>query len=84
MTEVIFKISQSLKTTIDRVMPYWDGTIVPTIKSGKRVLVVAHGNSLRAIVKNLSNIPEKGKIFHILDIVELNIPTAIPLVYEFD
>lgn len=62
-------------------MPYWDGTIVPTIKSGKRVLVVAHGNSLRAIVKNLSNIPEKGKIFDILDIVELNIPTAIPLVY---
>lgn len=62
-------------------MPYWDGTIVPTIKSGKRVLVVAHGNSLRAIVKNLSNIPEKGKIFHISDIVELNIPTAIPLVY---
>lgn len=81
MTEVIFMILQSLKTTIDRVMPYWDGTIVPTIKSGKRVLVVAHGNSLRAIVKNLSNIPEKGKIFDILDIVELNIPTAIPLVY---
>jgi 2,3-bisphosphoglycerate-dependent phosphoglycerate mutase len=66
-----------LKTTIDRVLPFWNGTIVPTVKSGKNVLVVAHGNSLRAIVKVLSNISEK-------DITELNIPTSIPLVYEFD
>ncbi len=59
------------------MLPFWNGTIVPTVKSGKNVLVVAHGNSLRAIVKVLSNISEK-------DITELNIPTSIPLVYEFD
>ncbi len=65
-------------------MPYWNQTIVPTIKSGKRVLVVAHGNSLRAIVKNLSNISQKCNNKLNLEIVQLNIPTAIPLVYEFD
>ena len=59
------------------MLPFWNGTIVPTVKSGKNVLVVAHGNSLRAIVKVLSDISEK-------DITELNIPTSIPLVYEFD
>lgn len=53
-------LTESLKTTIERVMPFWEGTIVPAIKSGKRVLVVAHGNSLRAIVKKLSNVSEKG------------------------
>lgn len=51
---------QSLKITIDRVLPYWNDTIIPTIKSGKRVLVVAHGNSLRAIVKVLSNVSDAG------------------------
>lgn len=66
-----------MKITIDRVLPYWNETIVPTIKSGKKVLVVAHGNSLRAIVKILSNISDQ-------DITELNIPTSIPLIYEFD
>ena len=71
------KITKSLKITIDRVLPYWNETIVPTIKSGKKVLVVAHGNSLRAIVKVLSNISDA-------DITELNIPTSIPLIYEFD
>lgn len=65
-------------------MPYWSDTIVPSIKSGKQVLVVAHGNSIRAIVKNLSNISEKGIHVNYIDIVELNIPTAIPLIYEFD
>ena len=50
--------TESLKTTIDRVLPFWNETIVPSIKSGKRVLVVAHGNSLRAIVKVLSNVSE--------------------------
>lgn len=59
------------------MLPYWNDTIVPTIKSGKKVLVVAHGNSLRAIVKVLSNISDA-------DITELNIPTSIPLIYEFD
>ena len=59
------------------MLPYWSDTIVPTIKSGKKVMVVAHGNSLRAIVKVLSKVSDA-------DITELNIPTSIPLVYEFD
>lgn len=66
-----------MKLTLDRVLPYWNDTIVPTIKSGQKVIVVAHGNSLRAIVKMLSNVSDK-------DITELNIPTSIPLIYEFD
>jgi len=66
-----------LKNTVDRVLPLWHSEIVPTIKSGKRVLIAAHGNSLRALIKYLDNMSES-------DIVELNIPTAIPLVYEFD
>ena len=70
-------MTKSLKTTIDRVIPYWNETIVPTVKSGKQVIVVAHGNSLRAIVKVLSNISDN-------DITELNIPTSIPLIYDFD
>jgi bisphosphoglycerate-dependent phosphoglycerate mutase len=53
---------QSLKITIDRVLPYWNNTIIPTIKSEKRVLVVAHGNSLRAIVKVLSNVSDAGNL----------------------
>ena len=56
----IIYFTQSLKTTIDRVLPFWNETIVPTIKSGKNVLVVAHGNSLRAIVKYLNNISNEG------------------------
>jgi 2,3-bisphosphoglycerate-dependent phosphoglycerate mutase len=69
--------SESLKDTVARFLPYWHDTIAPTIKSGKRVLVAAHGNSLRALVKYLDNVGET-------DIVELNIPTGIPLVYELD
>ena len=69
--------TESLKITLDRVLPYWHSTLVPMIKSGKRVLVAAHGNSLRAMVKYLDNIPDE-------EIVELNIPTGIPLVYELD
>jgi 2,3-bisphosphoglycerate-dependent phosphoglycerate mutase len=68
---------ESLKLTLDRVLPYWHSTLAPTIKSGKRVLVAAHGNSLRAMVKYLDNISNQ-------EIVELNIPTGIPLVYELD
>ena len=60
-----------------RVLPYWHEVIVPTIQSGKRVLVAAHGNSMRALVKYLDNVPEA-------EIVGLNIPTGIPLVYEFN
>jgi len=70
-------LTESLKTTIDRFLPYWHETIAPAIKAGKRVVIAAHGNSLRALVKYLDNIDEKT-------IVELNIPTGIPLVYELD
>ena len=70
-------LTESLKDTIARFMPYWHETIAPAIKSGNRVVIAAHGNSLRALVKDLDNISET-------DIVELNIPTGIPLVYELD
>jgi 2,3-bisphosphoglycerate-dependent phosphoglycerate mutase len=70
-------LTESLKDTIARFMPYWHETIAPSIRSGKRVVIAAHGNSLRALVKDLDNIPES-------EIVELNIPTGIPLVYELD
>ena len=70
-------LTESLKDTIARFMPYWHEAIAPTIASGKRVIIAAHGNSLRALVKDLDNIPET-------EIVELNIPTGIPLVYELD
>ncbi len=69
--------TESLKITLERVLPYWHSTIAPTIKSGKRLLIAAHGNSLRAMVKYLDNISDE-------EIPELNIPTGIPLVYEFD
>ena len=70
-------LTESLKDTIARFMPYWHEAIAPAIKSGTRVVIAAHGNSLRALVKDLDNIPES-------EIVELNIPTGIPLVYELD
>jgi 2,3-bisphosphoglycerate-dependent phosphoglycerate mutase len=70
-------LTESLKNTIARFMPYWHDAIAPTIRSGKRVVIAAHGNSLRALVKDLDQIPES-------EIVELNIPTGIPLVYELD
>jgi 2,3-bisphosphoglycerate-dependent phosphoglycerate mutase len=68
---------ESLKLTLERVMPYWHSTIAPTVRSGKRVLISAHGNSLRALVKYLDDISNQ-------EIVELNIPTGIPLIYELD
>jgi 2,3-bisphosphoglycerate-dependent phosphoglycerate mutase len=70
-------LTESLKDTVARFLPYWHETIVPTIRSGNRVLIAAHGNSLRALVKHLDSIDEHA-------IVELNIPTGIPLVYELD
>ncbi|MCE5311949.1 MAG: 2,3-diphosphoglycerate-dependent phosphoglycerate mutase [Nitrospiraceae bacterium] len=70
-------LTESLKDTIARFVPYWEETIAPSVKSGKKVLIAAHGNSLRALVKYLDNISDK-------DIVNLNIPTGIPLVYELD
>ena len=69
--------TECLKDTVERFLPYWHETIAPTIKSGKRVIIVAHGNSLRALVKYLDNISDQ-------EIVGLNIPTGIPLVYELD
>ncbi len=69
--------SEALKNTVARMLPYWHGTIAPEVKAGRRVLIAAHGNSLRALVKYLDGISEA-------DIVELNIPTGIPLVYELD
>ena len=69
--------TESLKITLERVLPYWHSTLAPTIQSGKRVLIVAHGNSMRAMVKYLDNVPNDV-------ITELNIPTGIPLVYELD
>jgi len=70
-------LTESLKDTVARFLPYWHDTIAPAIRAGERVLVVAHGNSLRALVKYLDDVSET-------DIVELNIPTGIPLVYELD
>jgi 2,3-bisphosphoglycerate-dependent phosphoglycerate mutase len=70
-------LSECLKDTVERVLPFWHEKIAPTIKTGKRVLVSAHGNSLRALVKYLDNVPEE-------EIIKLNIPTGIPLVYELD
>lgn len=70
-------LTESLKDTVARFLPYWRETIVPVIRSGKRVLIAAHGNSLRALVKHLDGISEE-------DIVGLNIPTGVPLVYELD
>ena len=69
--------TESLKDTVARFLPYWKDTIAPTIRSGRRVLITAHGNSLRALVKYLDGISDQA-------IVELNIPTGVPLVYELD
>ncbi len=70
-------LTECLKDTVARFLPYWQQTIAPAIKEGKRVIIVAHGNSLRALVKYLDNVSEE-------EIVALNIPTGIPLVYELD
>jgi len=70
-------LSESLKDTVARFLPYWHSTIAPSIAAGGRVVIAAHGNSLRALVKYLDAIDEQT-------IVELNIPTGIPLVYELD
>jgi 2,3-bisphosphoglycerate-dependent phosphoglycerate mutase len=69
--------TESLKDTLARVLPYWEQRIVPELKLGRQVLVVAHGNSLRALVKMLDGLSERA-------VVELNIPTGVPLLYEFD
>jgi 2,3-bisphosphoglycerate-dependent phosphoglycerate mutase len=70
-------LTECLKDTVARVLPYWDRTIAPAVKAGKRAVISSHGNSLRALVKHLDKIPEN-------EIVGLNIPTGIPLVYELN
>jgi 2,3-bisphosphoglycerate-dependent phosphoglycerate mutase len=69
--------TESLKDTIERVLPYWESEIAPCLRNGQRVLISAHGNSLRALVKHLSNIPDD-------EITGLEIPTGQPIVYELD
>jgi 2,3-bisphosphoglycerate-dependent phosphoglycerate mutase len=77
LTPAQLPATESLKITLERVLPYWHSQIAPAIVSGRRLLVAAHGNSMRAIVKYLDNISEE-------EIPELNIPTGVPLVYELD
>ncbi|MGH7442263.1 MAG: 2,3-diphosphoglycerate-dependent phosphoglycerate mutase, partial [bacterium] len=69
--------TESLKDTVARAVPYWIAEIAPRVKAGQRVIIAAHGNSLRALVKYLDNVSDQ-------DIIDLNIPTGIPLVYELD
>ncbi len=75
-----------MKDTVERVLPYWYDHIAADILAGKNVIVCAHGNSLRAIVKHLDKMSDEGIyiFFNKLDVIELNIPTGIPLVYELD
>lgn len=77
MNERDIPLTECLKDTVSRFLPYWHETVKPAILSGKRIIIVAHGNSLRALVKYLDNISDE-------DIVELNIPTGMPLVYDLD
>ena len=70
-------LAECLKDTVERFLPYWHNTIVQSLKKGEKVLIVAHGNSLRALVMYLDNVSRE-------EIVSLNIPTGIPLVYELD
>ena len=77
LTAAELPLTESLEQTVARFVPYWEGTIAPEIKAGKRVLIAAHGNSLRALVKYLDQVSNEA-------IVDLNIPTGVPLVYELD
>ena len=77
LTESQLPVTECLKDTVERVVPYWNDTIAPDIKAGKKLIIAAHGNSLRALVKYLDNISDE-------EILKLNIPTGVPLVYELD
>ncbi|MCL2145149.1 MAG: 2,3-diphosphoglycerate-dependent phosphoglycerate mutase [Endomicrobia bacterium] len=77
LTKEELPLTECLKDTVARVVPYWEKEIAPQIKAGKKIIIAAHGNSLRALVKYLDNISDEN-------IVNLNIPTAMPLVYELD
>ncbi len=70
-------VAESLKDTVARFLPYWDQSVAPQIRAGKKVIIAAHGNSLRALIKHLDNISDQ-------DILNYNIPTGIPLIYELD
>ena len=70
-------VAESLKDTVARFLPYWESDIAPALRNNQKVLLAAHGNSLRALVKHLDNVSNE-------EIVELNIPTGVPLVYELD
>ncbi|HOD06151.1 MAG TPA: 2,3-diphosphoglycerate-dependent phosphoglycerate mutase, partial [Anaerolineaceae bacterium] len=74
---IYLPLSECLKDTVARFLPYWFETIVPAVKTGRKVLIVAHGNSLRSLVKYLDDVSDE-------EIIGLNIPTGIPLVYELD
>jgi 2,3-bisphosphoglycerate-dependent phosphoglycerate mutase len=74
---LLLPASESLKDTLERVLPLWNEEIAPRLRAGRNVLIAAHGNSIRALVKMLDNMPES-------EIVELNIPTGVPLLYELD
>jgi 2,3-bisphosphoglycerate-dependent phosphoglycerate mutase len=77
LTKDLLPLTESLKDTVARFLPYWHDRIVPDVKAGRRVLIAAHGNSLRALVKHLDGLSEDA-------VIALNIPTGIPLVYELD
>jgi len=77
LTKDQIPLTECLKDTVERFLPLWKDTIAPVVKSGKKVIIAAHGNSIRALIKYLDNVPDN-------EIVDLNIPTAIPLVYELD
>jgi 2,3-bisphosphoglycerate-dependent phosphoglycerate mutase len=77
LSEDVLPTTECLKDTVARVLPYWENTIAPDIKAGKKLIIAAHGNSLRALVKYLDDMSEE-------EIIKLNIPTGVPLVYELD
>lgn len=77
LTDAELPLTECLKDTVARVLPYWNERIVPEIRTGKRVMIAAHGNSLRALVKHLDGVSDS-------DIVGLNIPTGVPLIYELN
>ncbi|HXG65046.1 MAG TPA: 2,3-diphosphoglycerate-dependent phosphoglycerate mutase [Blastocatellia bacterium] len=77
LSEAELPLTECLKDTVERVLPYWHGTIAPAIQAGQKVLIAAHGNSMRALVKYLDQMSDE-------EIVGLNIPTGVPLVYELD
>jgi len=77
LTKEQLPLTECLKDTVERVLPCWDEALAPAIRSGKRVLIAAHGNSLRALVKYLEGISDQ-------DIIDLNIPTGVPMVQELD